>query len=99
MSQDENSFAITTAQVDGTVVVRPRGEVDIATSPALRTELDACEGAVVLDLAEVTFLDSSGLGAIAATYKRLRDSFVLRNPRDNVRGAIEAVRMEHLLGE
>ena len=99
MKSEDDRFAITTGQADGITVVRPRGEIDLATSSQLRQQLDTCDCAVVLDLADVTFLDSSGLGVIAGTYQRLRESgsFVLRNPQDNVRGAIEAVRMEHRL--
>jgi anti-anti-sigma factor len=53
---------------------------------------------VVLNLTEVTFLDSSGLGVIAQYLQACPSgSFVLRNPQDNVRGAIEAVGIGHLL--
>ena len=101
MSQDDDRFTITTAQVGGTTVVRPRGAIDLATAQQFRAELDACSGAVVLDLAGVTFLDSSGLHAILATHRRLNDtgSFVLRDPQSNVRRAIKVVGIEHLLEE
>ena len=59
--------------VDGSdgVVVTLRGELDLATSPDLQRELlavlDRGASALTLDLAELEFLDSSGLGALYRT--------------------------------
>ena len=58
-------------------VVHPEGELDIATVPALSEEwlsaIDEREpGSFVIDLAEVSFLDSSALAAIVAVRKRQR---------------------------
>ena len=54
-----------------TVVVRVVGEVDLAAAEELRAAIDearSTSGAEVieLDLGEVTFIDSSGVGAIVA---------------------------------
>lgn len=59
-------FALTTEARDAGTRIRVRGELDIATAPRLEQELRAHGGAatVVLDLREVTFLDSSGLRAV-----------------------------------
>jgi anti-sigma B factor antagonist len=58
----------------GSAVIRPHGELDIATVPSLRAAvIDAiAEGRVdlVVDLAGVTFIDSSGLGALVGALKR-----------------------------
>jgi anti-sigma B factor antagonist len=54
-------------------VVTASGEIDMATAPLLVERCGAIpEGTprVVLDLTQVTFLDSSGLGAIIACQKR-----------------------------
>ncbi len=57
--------------------VRVRGELDVATSPRLRTELAVliARGAtdITLEFGEVTFVDSSGLGVLVGAYKRLHD--------------------------
>jgi anti-anti-sigma factor len=47
----------------GTVRVRPEGEIDLATAPQLERALGGLEGyeRVVVDLCDVTFLDSTGL--------------------------------------
>ena len=61
---------------DGAVVVAARGEIDIVTSPELRAALldeRAHAPLVVLDLREVTFIDSSGLGVIVGQQKRAQE--------------------------
>ena len=60
-------FEIDVDQGDAGVVVRPRGELDLASTPDLRTILqNLCnkKASVLLDLSEVTFMDSSGLRLI-----------------------------------
>jgi anti-sigma B factor antagonist len=58
-------------------VVRVGGELDMDTSPQLQEVLrEVTDGGgrqVVLDLAEVTFMDSSGLGLLMVWFKTLRD--------------------------
>ncbi len=52
------------------------GEIDLATSPNLRAELlkpEAQASKVVLDLRQVTFIDSSGLGVIVGQQKRSQE--------------------------
>jgi anti-sigma B factor antagonist len=62
------------ARGEGTVAAF--GEIDVATAPELRAALDALidsgTGAVDVDMAGVTFIDSSGLGALIAALKRAR---------------------------
>lgn len=61
----------------GCALVEVRGELDMATSPQLRESLqrliDAGDRQVVVDLAGVGFMDSSGLGALVTMFKTLRD--------------------------
>lgn len=60
---------------DGRVVVlTAHGEVDIATAPLLRKALDAVAApteTVVVDLAGVTFLDSTGLGVLVGARRKM----------------------------
>ena len=54
------------------------GEIDVATSPMLRSELsdllaDVPERAT-LDFTQVSFIDSSGLGVLVGALKRLRET-------------------------
>ncbi|MEU5960986.1 STAS domain-containing protein [Micromonospora parva] len=61
----------------GCTVLEVRGELDMATSPQLREALqrlvDSGDRQVVVDLAAVGFMDSSGLGALVVMFKALRD--------------------------
>jgi anti-sigma B factor antagonist len=50
--------------------VRLRGEVDLATAPKLRECLASLTGDVVVELSDVTFLDSQAVGLLIAEHKR-----------------------------
>jgi anti-sigma B factor antagonist len=56
------------------VIVRPVGEVDIATAPAISQALDAIHadggGPVLLDLRAVSFMDSTGLRLVIREHQR-----------------------------
>lgn len=70
-------FDITVAGPSSHPMVTVNGEIDVATSPRLRTELTAlvARGAdeLTIEFGGVTFVDSSGLGVLVAIYKRLRE--------------------------
>jgi anti-sigma B factor antagonist len=69
-------------------VVRCVGEIDMATAPALRERISRLQidgpPHLVVDLSEVTFIDSLGLGALIGAHKRAR---VLRGSLIIVPGA------------
>ena len=54
------------------------GEVDLSTAPALRSRIDTVldEGGrrLVVDLADVSFMDSSGLSVLVSGYKGMREA-------------------------
>ena len=57
----------------GATRITVRGELDAMSAPDLHAALAAAsEGDVELDLAGVTFIDSSGLAAVIEAYMRLR---------------------------
>jgi anti-sigma B factor antagonist len=60
----------------GCTVVRVTGELDLDSAPELRAGLrqavDDGGDTIVLDLAGVPFIDSSGLGTIVLTYRELQ---------------------------
>ena len=69
-------FTVRTEPHENGVIVIAGGEIDLATSPKLREALldpDARAASVVLDLREVTFIDSSGLGVIVGQHKRAHE--------------------------
>ena len=70
-------FAITEQKSPaGHHVIAVRGEIDLYTAPDLKQVLtNAIEGGerrVVIDLTEVAFLDSTALGVLIGSVKRLR---------------------------
>jgi anti-anti-sigma factor len=76
-------------------VVTPAGEIDLASAPRLKTSLvgllDAGYARFVLDLSEVRYLDSTGLGVLIAFSRRLTDDghIVLAHAPDPVLGLLE----------
>jgi anti-sigma B factor antagonist len=64
------------SEFEGAVVLTVRGEVDVSTAPRLRQRLVelASDGRqrVVVDLDQVDFLDSTGLGVLVGGLKRFR---------------------------
>jgi anti-sigma B factor antagonist len=71
------AFSVRTELRGGATVVVPRGELDLATAPALETALDGAlteAPRVVLDLRELDFIDSSGLRTLLSARKRAEDS-------------------------
>jgi len=59
-------------------VITVSGEVDLATSPdldaAIIAALESGAGSLVIDLIDVSFMDSSGLGVIVRGLKRCREA-------------------------
>lgn len=66
---------IVRAEGRSTVVLAPSGELDLAASASLRAALvDACDAGllVVVDLADVSFVDSTALGVLVGAARRLQ---------------------------
>jgi anti-sigma B factor antagonist len=85
---------------DDTVIV-VSGELDLQTAPALRERVDSlvAEGSrsIVLDLAGVSFLDSSGLGALLGIRREITSSggtLALQDLQPSVRKIFAITRME-----
>jgi anti-sigma B factor antagonist len=63
---------------DGTVIVQPIGDVDLANSTELRSHLkDALQRSstgIVIDLANVNYMDSSGVATLVECLQTTRNS-------------------------
>ncbi|MDP1808623.1 MAG: STAS domain-containing protein [Actinomycetota bacterium] len=61
---------------DGVVLLKLNGEVDVYTAPKLKSRLvdlvDQGKFKIIVDLEEVDFMDSSGLGVLVGGLKRVR---------------------------
>lgn len=69
---------LTTRHEDDVAIVGAQGEVDVFTAPGLDAELDALvaggNSRLVVDLTDVSFLDSTGLGVLVKALKRAREA-------------------------
>jgi len=80
---------------DHAVVVKLVGELDLYNADEVRETLDGvCARKpvrVVVDLSEVTFIDSTGLGVLVEARSKLADrkSFLLSAPQPETRRALE----------
>ena len=85
------------------VVVVVRGDVDIFTAPGFRRALDeagaACTGTVVVDLAGVGFMDSTGFGQLVSlmTSRAERPTVIAANCRPIVRNALRLMGLDRVL--
>lgn len=77
MTEAELDITVRKASED-TAVVAVAGEIDVYTSPALQSRLVEVlrdgSSSVILDLSNVTFLDSTGLGVLITALKRCRSA-------------------------
>jgi len=80
------------------------GELDVRTAPALARVLSADpdgEGAWHVDVSGVTFIDSSGLGALVAVAREAAErggSLRLDQPSTSVTRLLEITRMTEMFG-
>ena len=86
-------------------VVRVGGELDMDTSPQLHDFLqeviDRGATRVVLDLADVTFMDSSGLGVLMVWFKELAGrsgSLCVAAVREPIAYVLRLSAVDHVLG-
>ncbi|MDY7104308.1 MAG: STAS domain-containing protein [Actinomycetota bacterium] len=80
--------------VDDRIVLA--GELDLHTAPMLEAELTrASSDPIEIELADVTFIDSSGLRVLVAErQKRGQDGLVLRSPSAVVRRLLEVTGLD-----
>ncbi len=97
MSLVDVPFQVVVSRDLGTVVVTVRGELDTYTAPRLRDDFkdlidDQGNLTVVVDLGEMTFVDSSGLAVLVEALKRMRchgGNLTLANPNRNTAKVLE----------
>jgi anti-sigma B factor antagonist len=89
----------------GRTVIHASGDIDLRTAPDLRRHIveAAADGRdVVLDLTDVRFMDSPGLGTLIYCYQRQEDAgaqLLVRSPQGHVRELFEVVALTHLIAE
>ncbi len=88
----------------GRSVVEVTGEIDMTTADILSGYLDKAidggDGGVVVDLAGVSFLDSTGIAVLTRAWRRLEGTdrvLSLRHTLDNVRRALEICGLDRVI--
>ena len=96
MPEGGRSLRIEVANTTSPTTVVLTGEIDIATAGRVRDALIAIsrggEKKVVVDMTNVTFMDSTGLAALVGPLKRFRSmngEIVLRSPTRGVKKVLE----------
>ena len=99
------ALSIATSVNGETRVIRVSGEVDVSNKDELNTAItnaqleDAQE--VEVDLSEVSYIDSSGIGVLVAAAHRATDSdrrFFVSHPQRNVARVLSMLGMDAELG-
>lgn len=97
--------AVEVVRVGLTTEIRVRGEVDIATTPAfdaaVETALRAGAAELVMDVAEVTFMGSSGLAGLLRAQRLMREGggrLVLAQPSRAVTELLEMTKLLERFG-
>jgi anti-anti-sigma factor len=78
-----DEFSVSRRRVGDAIVVAPAGEIDLATIDDLQAAVDAAAGEseqVVLDLRDVTFIDSAGLRLVLQSSRAIAGFGVVRGP-------------------
>ena len=96
----DTPFELRSTRIGDAVVIAIVGEIDMATAPEVSRAIDSGHddaGRVVVDLSEVTFLDSSALNVFVQSQQELaqRDiGFRIVSPADHaVRNVFEITRL------
>jgi anti-anti-sigma factor len=72
------------------------GEIDMDTSAILRRRLESDLSVTVLDLRDVTFIDSTGLNVLIHANRDRGDGLVLRSPTGAVSRVLELSGMDRV---
>ncbi|NGO14300.1 STAS domain-containing protein [Streptomyces sp. HC44] len=96
------TLRVTDGEQGGWAVLQVSGEMDLVTSPVLRQRVhDAvAEGrrSVVLDLSDVLFCDSSGVGVLIATRRLIRSCQGRLRLILPAQGAVDGSHVNRVLG-
>ncbi len=78
MSHDELSIDIKTEHNGDALIFRLKGSLDLATSPIVRAALleatNEGKHEIIVDLTQVSFIDSTGLGALIGGHRRAMEN-------------------------
>ena len=90
---------------DDVPILDVTGEIDIYTTPqfkeAVSAAIDENKPAIVINMANVTYMDSSGFGTLLSATKRLRPvdgALYLANCNDSIQRMLQITRLNTIFG-
>lgn len=92
--------------LDGVPVISVHGEIDLYTVPEFRDALQECTQrkphVLIVDLTDISYIDSAGLGALLSAYRTLAENkaklYVISNPHSpGVRRVLEITRLDMVI--
>lgn len=99
------SLKVNNGMRDDACCVRVSGEVDVSNAAELRKALDEAlanaTDAIEVDLSEVSYIDSTGIGVLVGAWHRASDanlSLVVTNPQRNVARVLAMLGVDGELG-
>jgi anti-anti-sigma factor len=99
-----DQFAVEVVRLSDPALLRVSGELDLATKADLLTVLEPLwvdgPGTVELDMAGVSFIDSSAISALVHLHRKGQDdgrSLVIRNPSSPVARVLEVSGVDALI--
>jgi anti-sigma B factor antagonist len=100
LSAPPRSFRILESTADGRRVIAPCGELDLSNAAQLENRL-AGSVDTILDLSELSFIDSTGISVVVTTAQRAHSEgweFSVQNPRPAVLRVFKLVALDRHLG-
>jgi anti-sigma B factor antagonist len=100
MADDAEQLSIVVERQGDRVLVRLRGELDIRTAPMLADALNEANSEIVVDFADLAFLDASGLDTLVAASARAErdaDHLLVVNADPFTRRLFELTGLDYLL--
>ncbi len=98
---DDSGITVKTETQNGAVVITPEGDIDLSRSPVLRTSLRQAQTSkpqrLIIDLANVDYMDSSGVATLVEALqiaRRNNTKMVLCGMKDRVRSIFEIARLD-----
>jgi len=89
---------------DGTAWLRPQGDLDMESSPSLircaQREYRAGASRIVVDLSRVTFVDSSGIGALVTLWRTIGEgpgAFAIAAPSRAAQSVLSTTGIDSLI--
>ncbi len=90
-------------QKDNAIVLKLEGRLDASTTASIKGKVDAVAKDklrnLVIDMGEISFIDSSGLGTLVASLRTINKAggnIKISSLQDQVRSVFELTRLHHL---